>query len=296
MKKHVINIISFFLIYSGLIFLIEKRIFKYRSLKYENKSIFPFLNKYYHLIDYFLVTVVYFKKYYSKIKDPKKQREISFNTLNDNEGVKWAKHYYNENSKGNFHRKEREQIYIKTSELIISKSLNNKKTLFINVGSSSGLDLIYFYKKFSEMSYLSSDINDEIINFQRQLYKDYNINYFKGSADLVAENLDYLVEKYNAEKAIIFCNGSLQYEIPYYLDKGLKFLKNSKVKFYFCLTEAIELKFKSDDSYHRKNILWIHNYPSYLKKYKFNIIWEKLSKENQIKNNSIGIIFNNLFS
>ena len=76
MRKLIINIISFFLINSGLIFLIEKRIFKYRSLKYEDKSIFPFLKKYYHSIDYFLVTVVYFRNYYSKMKDPKNKERF----------------------------------------------------------------------------------------------------------------------------------------------------------------------------------------------------------------------------
>ncbi len=293
MRKLIINIISFFLINSGLIFLIEKRIFKYRSLKYEDKSIFPFLKKYYHSIDYFLVTVVYFKKYYSNIKDPKKQRKISFNTLENNEGVKWAKHYYDQNSKGSIHREVREEIYKKTSDLITNKSLNNKKTLFINIGSSSGLDLMYFYKKFTKIVYLSSDINDEIINFQKELYKNYDINYFKGSADLVAENLDLLVKKYNVNVVIIFCNGSLQYEIPYYLDQSFNFLKKSKSKFYFCMIESFELKFYNTNSYHKKNILWMHNYPSYINKYKFNIVWNKLLKENQLENNSIGLIFNN---
>tara|TARA_E500000178_G_scaffold329363_1_gene360224 strand:+ start:30127 stop:31008 length:882 start_codon:yes stop_codon:yes gene_type:complete len=292
MRKIIIKVISFILINSGLIFLIEKRILRYRSLKYENKSIFPFLKRYYHSIDYFLVTIVYFKNYYSKIKDPKKQREISFSTLNNGEGVKWARHYY-ENRKGNVHRIERENIYEKTSELIINNSLNNKKTLFINIGSSSGLDLVYFYKKFDEMVYLSSDINNEIINFQKEIYDNYNFNYFKGPADLVAKNLDTLAKKYNSEKIIIFCNGSLQYEIPFFLNQGLENLKNSKVRFFYCIAETYELRFTNTDSYHRKNILWTHNYPKYILKNDLTILWQKISKEDQVQNNSINIIFSN---
>lgn len=293
MKKIIINIVSFILIKSGLIFLIEKRIFRYRSLKYENKSIIPFLKRYYHFIDYFLVTIVYFKNYYSKIKNPKKQREISFSTLDYGEGVKWAKHYFEENSKGNIHRKEREDIYKKTSELIINKSLNNKKTLFINIGSSSGVDLIYFYKKFNEIVYLSSDINDEIIDFQKGLYKNHDIHYFKGPADQVAENLDTLGKKYDTEKIIIFCNGSLQYEIPFFLNRGFENLNKAKIKFFYCMAEAFELKFDKTDNYNKKNILWMHNYPKYISKNNLEIIWQKISKENQIYNNSINIIFTN---
>jgi len=293
MKKIIIKIISFIFIYSGLIFIFEKRIFKYRSLKYKNKSIFPFLKKYYHSIDYFLVTIIYFKNYYSKIKDPKKQREISFSTLDNSEGVNWAKHYYDENSKGNIHREQRDDIYKKTSELIINKSLNNDKTLFINIGSSSGLDLIYFYKKFDKMIYLSSDINDEIIDFQKEVYRGYKIDYFKGTADSVAESLEVLEKKHNTEKVIIFCNGSLQYEIPFFLNKGFEILNKSKVKFYYCMAESFELKFTDTDSYHRKNVLWIHNYPKYISKNNLNILWQKTSKKNQILNNAINIIFTN---
>ena len=293
MKKFIIKCISTILIKSGIIFLFEKRIFKYRSLKYENKSIFPFIKKYYHIIDYFLVTVVYFRNYYSKLKDPRKQREISFKTLENGEGVKWAKHYFDINSKGNIHRKEREDIYNKTSELIVEKSLNNKKTLFINIGSSSGLDLMHFYNKFNEMFYLSTDINNEIIDFQKEMYKGLNINYFIGSADSVAENLDALGKKYTAEKVIIFCNGSLQYEIPFFLNKSFESLKKSKLKFFFCMTEAFELKFKNIDSYNKKNILWMHNYPKYISENNLKIFWQKIKSEKKVYNNSINIIFTN---
>ena len=293
MKKIIVKIISIILIKSGFIFLLEKRIFKYRSLKYENKSIFPFIKKYYHIIDYFLVTVVYFRNYYSKMKNPNKQREISFKTLDSGEGVKWAKHYFDKNSKGNIHRKEREDIYNKTSELIVEKFLNNKKTLFINIGSSSGLDLLHFYNKFNEMFYLSSDINNEIIDFQKEVYKDHNIHYFTGPVDVVAENLEDLKKKYDAEKVIIFCNGTLQYEIPFFLNKSLEILKKSKVKFFFCMTEAFELKFNNVDSYNKKNILWMHNYPKYIYNNNLKIVWQKITKENQVYNNSINIIFTN---
>jgi hypothetical protein len=292
-KKILIKLISFFLIRSKIIFLLEKRILKYRSLKYENKSIFPFLNEYNHLIDYFIVSVVYFKNYYSKIENPEKQRHISFKTLDENEGAKWAKHYFDKSSTGSFHRKERGLIYVKTEEMIKSNSLNNSNTLFINIGSSSGLDLVYFYKKFSKIKYLSTDINDEILNFQKQTYKNYSIDYLKGSADYIAKNLDYVASKHQVDKIILFCNGCLQYEIPFFLQKGFAYLSNSNVKFFFCMTEFFELNFSNSDSYHRKNILWVHNYPKYINSNNLKITWKKVSKENQIKNNSISIIFTN---
>ena len=77
----------------------------------------------------------------------------------------------------------------------------------------------------------------------------------KGPADLVAKNLDALAKKYDSEKIIIFCNGSLQYEIPFFLNQGLENLKNSEVRFFYCMAEAYELKFTNVDSYHRKYTL-----------------------------------------
>ena len=64
--------------------------------------------------------------------------------MGNGEGVKWARHYYENGKECPSNRKK--NIYEKTSELIINKSLNNKKTLFINIGSSSGLDLYTFTK------------------------------------------------------------------------------------------------------------------------------------------------------
>ena len=74
--------------------------------------------------------------------------------------------------------------------------------------------------------------------------------------------------------------------------KSLKTINN---KIYFCLFEHYEKIFKKNiniKSYHRKNILWVHNYTQYLKENNFNILYQSVEGE-EIRNLSLNLIFSN---
>ncbi|MDB3888964.1 hypothetical protein N9341_05460, partial [Candidatus Pelagibacter sp.] len=163
MKKIIIKILSLLLVKTRLILLLEKRILNYRSSLYSQESIIPFFGKYTKL-DYLLITTLYFNDYFRNLKDKKKQKDIILATLSNGQGLYWANLYYH---KGFSHREMRKTIYVETENLIKKKNLDNKDVFFVNLGSCSGLDLLYFKNKFQNINYISSDISEETINFQK---------------------------------------------------------------------------------------------------------------------------------
>jgi len=294
LKKIIINFLTLTIVKTGIILLFEKKIFHYRSLKIKGKSFLPYL-KYIHIFDYLITTVLYFGVYYRNLIDPNKQRRITLNTLGDGEGKFWASHYYY-STKGLEHRQNRENIYEETIKLINNYSLDKEDNLFINLGSSSGKDIEFFYNRFKKMKYISSDVNQEIITFQKEILNIPNIKYYIGTSEKVVD----VIKKYqkNNSKILIFTNGTLQYEIPYFLNKMLKDLKPINNRIYFCLSEHYEKTFKEDiniKSYHKKNILWVHNYIKYLTENSFNILYQRVDGKG-IKNLNLSLIFSNKIS
>ena len=270
--------------------LLEKKIFHYRSLKYQGKSFLPYLK--YNRFDYLISTVLYFRFYYRNLNDPNKQRRISLNTLGDGEGKYWAKHYYY-TERGLKHRLYRKNIYEETIKLINNYDLDKEDNLFINLGSSSGKDIEFFYNHFKKFKYISIDVNQEIISFQKEVLNIPNIKYHVGTSEKAAD----IIKEYqnNNSKILIFTNGTLQYEIPYFLNEMFKSLKTINNKIYFCLAEHYEKTFKENiniKSYHRKNIMWVHNYEQYLKENNFNILFQRVNGEG-IRNLNLCLIFSN---
>jgi len=290
LKKIIINFLSLIIIKTKIILLLEKKIFHYRSLKYKDKSFFPYLK--YSTFDYLISTVLYFGLYYRNLIDPNKQRRISLNTLGDGEGKFWAKHYYY-TEEGLKHRLNRKNIYEETIKLINNYDLDKEDNLFINLGSSSGKEIEFYYNHFKKIKYISSDVNQEIISFQKEILNIPNIKYYIGTSEKVID----IIKEYqnNNSKILIFTGGSLQYEIPYFLNKMFKSLKTINNKIYFCLSEHYDKAFKENiniKSYHRKNILWVHNYIQYVKENNFNILYQSVNDEGA-KNLTLNLIFSN---
>tara|TARA_X000000950_G_C13760804_1_gene596730 strand:- start:180 stop:1088 length:909 start_codon:yes stop_codon:yes gene_type:complete len=266
------RLIVFLFVKTKIILLFQNKIFKYRRLIYENKSIFPFIKKRTYL-DYFIITSLYFNEYYRNLKNPKIQNQISISTLSNGEGRYWANHYYKSDI-GNMHRNNRQKIYKICENLINKNDLNNFNTYFINLGSSSGLDLLYFYNNFSHINYISSDINSEIINFQKEntFKKINNITTITGSVEKVVEQIYSKFKNEKNIKLIFFCNGTLQYLIPYVLEEMLINLKKIKNKFYFLSSENYRNSNNSNISFHVKNILWHHDLLKYSKMNNFRVL------------------------
>ena len=70
-------------------------------------------------------------------------------------------------------------IYQKMINFIKQKNFHeNEDTYIIQLGSSSGRDLEFFLNFFPKINYISTDINDEILDFQKK-YNFNNLKYFK---------------------------------------------------------------------------------------------------------------------
>ena len=128
-------------------------------------------------------------------------RELTDSTLIDGEGRKWALHYYNywdgRPIKLEELKKRKDHtliIYEKMINFIKSNNLtDDQDTYIIQLGSSSGRDIEFFLKTFPKLNYISTDINDEILDFQKEKYNYSNLKYFK----CYAEVIDECINNYN---------------------------------------------------------------------------------------------------
>lgn len=223
---------------------------------------------------------IFWEKYFCKIKNPYIQREITNKSLLNGNGEKWAKIYFDKAPK-NFNELKKikvgkisgidaSPIYREIYNFIKKNELNNSKTSLIQIGSCSGSDLLFFENYFKKIKYISTDINNEIINFQKKNIKKKKILYFKCYAD----EINKCIEKHcqDSKNLIIFSIGSLQYVNPFFLKKmhsNLTKKFNKKINLF--INEPI-LNFKNKDSTNESlckgSFSFSHNYDGYFKKFK----------------------------
>tara|TARA_B100001057_G_C22769422_1_gene918961 strand:+ start:420 stop:1325 length:906 start_codon:yes stop_codon:yes gene_type:complete len=278
MKKFIYNIIKYPLILifikTPLINILKKRFKFHRFLK--SKNIF-----------WFILDVIFQKEYFNKLKDKKEIRKLTDLTLSDGEGRKWAEYYFNKHFKtlDNLKKKrvgtmsgfEASPIFDEMIKFIEINILNNNQdTYIVQLGSSSGRDLEFFLKKYPKLNYISTDVNEEILNFQRENYNYHNLKFFK----CYAEDIDLCIENFNLhnKNLILFSFGSLQYVNPFFLEEF--FLKLNKLKkLNLFIEEPVSLNFIDHEklvSDNRANISFSHRYNEYVKNTKINIIKSKV--------------------
>ena len=273
MKKIIYNIIKYPLIIifikTPLINILKKRFKNYRSIKNRN-------------IIWLILDVLFWREYLIKLKDKIELRELTDSTLMDEEGRKWALHYYHQNliklkelktrRTGNMSTNDAEPIYEKMINFIKSNNLtDDQDTYIIQLGSSSGRVIEFFLKTFPKLNYISTDINDEILDFQKEKYNYSNLKYFKCHA----EDIDECINNFNIcdKNIIVFSIGSLQYVNPFFLKTFfLKLRKYPKLNFF--AMEPISLSFIDNNkkiSDHRVNISFSHRYNEYVRNSNANI-------------------------
>ena len=139
-----------------------------------------------------LLSYFFWNEYFSKLKNPEEIRKITNSTLDDGEGRKWSEEYFRghfntienlHNTKfGNFGLRtlnDANPIFSEIIKYIKDNHLSeDKDTFIIQIGSSSGMDLKFFYDQFPKLNYISTDINDEILNFQKEKYDFPNFKFF----------------------------------------------------------------------------------------------------------------------
>jgi len=277
-KKFIYEVIKYPLIIifikTPFINILKERFKNHRFLKKRN-------------IIWFVLDTLFQREYFNKLKSKYEIRELTNSTLRDGEGKRWAEKYYNAHFQTLDELKKRRTGIMSSNdaapmfERIISyiKSTNlsdDKNTYIIQLGSSSGRDIEFFLKIFPKLNYISTDVNDEILDFQREKYSYTNLKYYK----CYAENIDKCINhfKISEKNLILFSSGSLQYVNPFFLEEFF-----SKTKIYknlnIFISEPVNLLFIDNSnliSDNRSNISFNHRYDKYAKNSNFNII------ENQV--------------
>ena len=246
-----------------------------------------------------LLFKIFWEEYYPKITDPLLLREITDSTLKNVEGRKWAEKFHKQRFK-NFQNLEKQKIGLISADkaypifkeiesFINDNKLENDRNLhLIQVGSCSGADLKFFYDIFPHLNFISTDITNDILDFQREKYNLKNFHFFKTHA----ENIDDCFKKFELynKKVIIFSIGSLQYVNPYFLEIFFSKLQNVKDLDLFIL-DTIDLEFIKNQtnlkSKHRNDIVYNHRYADYVKNNQIikNKVIEPYSKnDNKNKN------------
>jgi hypothetical protein len=222
---------------------------------------------------------VYQKEYFMKLQSPHKARELIHKSVTVDKGLAMAQYYYDKHFKNIDELNNRTNGLLSYSDanIIYKKIINfvknfnlqdNEDTFFIQIGSCSGRDLEFFYNLFPKFTYISTDITDEILNFQKEKYNYKNFHFFK----CYAEDIDQCFKKFHLEnkKIIIFSNGSLQYVVPGFLNQFFK--KISQVNdIHIFLSEPISLSFFDSDkkfSEYRGATSFSHNYINYIESLK----------------------------
>ena len=127
------------------------------------------------------------------------------------------------------------------------------------------------------MNYISTDVNDEILDFQKEKYTHLNFKYFK----CYAEDIDKCINYFNIsdKNIILFSVGSLQYINPIFLEEFFLKIKQFK-KINLFIYDPIELSFieKNKDiiSNYRWNSSFSHRYDEYARKFGSKIIESKI--------------------
>tara|TARA_Y100000739_G_scaffold200175_1_gene184206 strand:+ start:153 stop:1091 length:939 start_codon:yes stop_codon:yes gene_type:complete len=235
-------------------------------------------------IFWLLLDHLFQKEYFDKLKDKYEIRKLTDSALKNENGVNWASHYYDihfkslkglqEKQSGKLKLIDSAPIFKKIISFIKENNLeNHKNTYIIQLGSSSGQDIVFFLNQFPNLNYISTDINKEILDFQKKKYNYPNLKFFQ----CYAEEIEKCINEFNIsnKNLIIFSDGSLQYVNPFFLDEFFLKIKNYKMLNLF-ISEPVNLKFYYNEknlmSKSRTNISFSHRYDDYAKKSKNNII------------------------
>jgi len=254
------------------IFIISKNIFK------DNKNLI--LKK---IKDFF------FRRYLFNFTNPLYAKKIVNKITKGKNNLQWVKYYYNKhwvtlknledtkNIVGNLKYEDTRPIFKKVLNFIKERNFQNQKDVYlIQIGSASGRDLQFFTNQFPNINFISTDVDEEIINFQKRMYNFNNWKFYKCSAEdlhLVIKN-SKLADK---ELIIIDC-GSLQYCHPFFIDQFFVSISKFK-KVNLFINSPISLKFLTTEkkSSYRSTLSFSHNYSYFCIKY-LHTLEEKIIK------------------
>ena len=163
---------------------------------------------------------------------------------------------------------ENRPIFYEIINFINSNNLGeDKETYVIQLGSSSGKDLEFFNKYFPKLNYISTDINDEILNFQKKKYLNKNFYFYK----CYAENIDRCIASFKLSNqniiffSVVHCNMFCIYLKQFFF----KIKKMQNVNLFIC--DPVKLSFVDKNlglSEYRGNSSYTHIYEKYASEFK----------------------------
>ena len=242
----------------------------------------PKSNKLYRLLDHFFWT-----ECFVKLKNPEEIRKISSSLFSGDEGLQYVSAYFKTHFKTieNLRDVKADSTHATATPLFVeimkyikdNHFSEDKDTYIIQLGSSSALDLKFLYGEFPKLNYISTDVNDVILNFQKEKSNFPNLKFFK----CYAEEIDKCFKQLNLKekKIILFARGSLQYVVPFFLQIFFSKIKLHKNLILF-LCEPVILKYTKNvlriSTEQRSRMSFSHNYKQLAEKNNFKTIKEKI--------------------
>ncbi len=143
----------------------------------------------------------------------------------------------------------------------------------IQLGASSGKEISYLAKNFSEAEFIYTDIFEETTSYAKSQFLNSNLKY----VTCPAESIPALVEISNKKKLIIYSSGSAQYVFPENLEFTFKLfskVQNKEINIIFDEPgNCSNINPKTlKGSYPRGNFSYTHNYRYYAEKYGFQTL------------------------
>ncbi len=168
----------------------------------------------------FLYVYTFWERFeYLKEKDPYKREAMKEYVMGGESGMAWAKHYQSEpidldRQTGELSYREAHPIFEILEKVIREKASNCDLAIF-QVGCSSGREIAYFAEKFPDLTFIGTDIYDEVIDFASSAHKLENLKFIKIAANNMAGQFDSI----EADEIIVFTSGCLAFVLPEHIDK-----------------------------------------------------------------------------
>lgn len=212
---------------------------------------------------------------------PENDQKKLINRIHNNYSIKYFDHFTNLNNYDDL-----EKFKLKNHQQLEDLVKNNQDSYFIQLGSCTGREVIFFKEKYPSLKCISTDINKEFLDFQEQKYKN-KLNY----ALLDIKDIDSFLKKENIidKKKIIYINGILNYLNEKEIEKII--LKFSEIKnTFFVLNHVILRDIKQKGK--RRLDFFDHDYSKLMLNSQLTNIYEENTKLKDLTFNHFGIYKN----
>ncbi len=139
-------------------------------------------------LDHFLYPAIcysWINYIYLREQDPDKREALKSIAMGGESGGNWAKLYNDRkldltSKVGTMQLKDINLLYVDISEYLAK--LSEKKSVVVQIGSSSGREAAYFSNLFPKIKFIGTDIYDSVIEFSKLKHSFENLSFEKFSA------------------------------------------------------------------------------------------------------------------